>query len=112
MHLTNCVRYAHSAPSAMGEPMRSPVRYKSDEIHAGKLRTLGYEAGIIHGNQILPIILISSQREIGFDDAEAQDVLQRSRHETLAERTTELLGITVLFATLVVAIPLFNGWGV
>lgn len=111
MHLTLSVRYAHIPPSAMGEPMRTPVTYRADEIDAGKLRTLGFEAGIVHNNQILTIILISSQREIGMDQAEAQDVLQRSRRETLAERSTELLGITILFATVVVAIPLFNSWG-
>ncbi len=90
--------------------MRAAKTYRADQIDAGKLRILGFETGYIHNGQILSIILIAEQREVSFDQAEAQDALSRSVPESPLEQATELLALVLAMGTLTILIPLFTGW--
>ena len=85
--------------------------FLTDEIDPAKLRILGYEIGQIYAAEICTIMLVAQQREVPASTAEAQDELARCRHETLAERASDLLGITLILASAIMAIPFASSWG-
>ena len=95
----------------MGDRMAPSQTFLTDEIDPAKLRILGFEIGQICLGRVLTIILIAQQREIISCDREAQDVLARCRHETLAERAQDLLGLTLILATAILGITLATSWG-
>lgn len=84
--------------------------FRTDEICLSRLRQAGYELWVTACGEICSLIHIEQQREVLIANAEAQDVLAEVRSATLRDRAADLIGITLVLATFVVAVPLFTGW--
>jgi len=84
--------------------------FLTDEIDTGKLRILGYEIGQTYAGEICTLVEIDQHREVLAFSIEAQDALTRALPASPIEQAKELLAIAAFAATVVAAIPLFNGW--